>query len=60
MIRFHSHLRDGATKDQALRAAQLELLQAPLRVLTPSGDFEEVDSSAPYYWAAFQLYGDWM
>jgi len=46
MLRFYKELRDGKSKDLALRAAQTELLQKP-------------DSSHPYYWAAFSLIGDW-
>ena len=50
MVRFHRHLRAGLPKDQALRAAQMELLRGPV---------EGKDLSAPFYWAAFQIYGDW-
>ncbi len=45
MVRFHRHLRAGEPRDQALRAAQLELIRDPV--------------FAPFHWAAFQLYGDW-
>ncbi|MCH9650744.1 MAG: CHAT domain-containing protein [Deltaproteobacteria bacterium] len=48
MARFYHHLRAGRSKDEALRAAQLELIQGK------SG----VEFVAPYYWAAFQLSGD--
>jgi CHAT domain-containing protein/tetratricopeptide (TPR) repeat protein len=44
MKRFYRHLRDGATKDEALRAAQREMIQA---------------QAHPFHWAAFQLSGDW-
>jgi len=50
MARFATGLRDGLAKDEALRQAQLELLSGP-----GSGS----DHSHPFYWAAFQLYGDW-
>jgi CHAT domain-containing protein len=46
MKRFYRHLRAGKTKDEALRAAQVELIRTP-------------HFSHPYHWAAFQLAGDW-
>jgi CHAT domain-containing protein/tetratricopeptide (TPR) repeat protein len=46
MRRFYSHLKQGRTKDAALRAAQIEMLRRPA-------------SSHPYRWAAFELVGDW-
>lgn len=55
MVRFHRHLRAGLAKDEALRAAQLELLAAPID-MAGVGKF---DARAPRSWAAFQLYGDW-
>ena len=48
MIAFYRHLLRGSTKDEALRQAQLELLAGTAGV-----------SQAPYFWAAFQLSGDW-
>jgi CHAT domain-containing protein len=48
MQTFYFHLRQGESKDEALRAAQLELIRSQGRGL-----------SHPYYWAAFQLYGAW-
>ncbi|HEX9731651.1 MAG TPA: CHAT domain-containing protein [Thermoanaerobaculia bacterium] len=48
MVRFYRHLRAGKSKDEALRAAQIELIH---------GDDERL--RLPYYWAAFQIYGDW-
>src|SRR6185436_19141127 len=59
MVRFYKHLKDGMAKDEALRAAQMELIQGPVRVKNEKGEEEETDASAPYYWAAFQIYGDW-
>lgn len=47
MRRFYGYLFQGRTKDEALRAAQLDLLHL-------SGD----RLSHPYHWAAFQLVGD--
>ncbi len=58
MIRFYQHLRDGKPKDEALRAAQIELLRGPIEV-RKDGRTVERDASAPYYWAAFQIIGDW-
>ena len=58
MIRFYQHLRDGKPKDEALRAAQLELIHGPVEV-EKDGRTLEKDASAPYYWAAFQIIGDW-
>lgn len=59
MVRFYRHLKEGLAKDEALRTAQLDLLRSPLRLLNERGEVEAVDASAPYYWAAFQIYGDW-
>ncbi len=59
MVRFYRYLRAGRSKDEALRAAQLELIRAPIRVQDESGETQEIDASAPYYWAAFQIIGDW-
>jgi len=46
MKRFYGYLRQGKSKDEALRAAQVELIHLPA-------------FSHPYHWAAFQLVGDW-
>jgi CHAT domain-containing protein len=59
MVRFYRHLKDGKPKDEALRAAQMELLHEPVQVTNETGEVEMIDASAPYYWAAFQVYGDW-
>ncbi|MEP7010270.1 MAG: CHAT domain-containing tetratricopeptide repeat protein [Acidobacteriota bacterium] len=59
MIRFYRHLRAGKTKDEALRAAQRELIEAPIEIVDEKGEKHPFDASAPYYWAAFQVYGDW-
>lgn len=59
MARFHRHLAAGRPKDEALRAAQLELIREPLRIATAQGQEIEMDASAPFFWAAFQLFGDW-
>jgi CHAT domain-containing protein len=46
MKRFYVELKQGKSKDAALRAAQLELAHSQ-------------SSPAPYYWAGFSLNGDW-
>jgi CHAT domain-containing protein len=46
MTRFYRHLSAGQSKDEALRAAQLELLRGS-------------KFAHPFHWAAFQLFGDW-
>jgi CHAT domain-containing protein/Tfp pilus assembly protein PilF len=46
MKRFYGYLRQGRSKDEALRAAQADLIRSQ-------------GFSHPYYWAAFQLTGDW-
>jgi CHAT domain-containing protein/Tfp pilus assembly protein PilF len=48
MQRFYAHLARGVSKDRALALAQRELLR-----------LESGRWSHPYYWAAFQLAGDW-
>ncbi|MCP4662598.1 MAG: CHAT domain-containing protein [bacterium] len=53
MSRFYRHLLSGKTQDEALRAAQLELIRGEVK--TAMGDA----ASAPFYWAAFQVIGDW-
>ncbi|MCP3957494.1 MAG: CHAT domain-containing protein [bacterium] len=59
MIRFYRHLSSGLPKDEALRAAQLEFIQEPIEVTNGDGQKVQRDASAPYYWAAFQIFGDW-
>jgi CHAT domain-containing protein/Flp pilus assembly protein TadD len=48
MKRFYSYLRQGRTKDEALRAAQLDLIR-----------YGKEGLAHPYHWAGFSLYGDW-
>ncbi len=59
MVRFYRHLQAGASKDEALRAAQIELIREPIGLENEDGQIQELDLSAPYYWGAFQIYGDW-
>jgi CHAT domain-containing protein len=46
MKRFYGYLRQGRSKDEALRSAQAEMIHSQ-------------SFAHPYYWAAFQLTGDW-
>ncbi len=59
MLRFYKHLKSGQAKAEALRAAQLDLIRERIALREKDGGFRESDVSAPYYWAAFQLTGDW-
>jgi len=59
MRRFYGYLSSGLGKDEALRQAQLELIRGPIRVAASAGEEVEKDASAPFYWAAFELLGDW-
>jgi CHAT domain-containing protein/Tfp pilus assembly protein PilF len=47
MERFYHHLHDGKSKDEALRAAQVDMIR------------EKSGSAHPFHWAAFELFGDW-
>ncbi len=47
MKRFYGYLHGGKTKDEALRAAQIDQIRGR------SG------SRHPFHWAAFELFGDW-
>jgi CHAT domain-containing protein len=59
MVRFYRHLKEGLSKDEALRATQMEFIRGPIQVTNDKGERVDFDASAPYYWAAFQIYGDW-
>jgi CHAT domain-containing protein/Tfp pilus assembly protein PilF len=59
MKRFYSQVAAGRSKDEALRLAQLELIRKPLLLAGEAGTSKSFDASHPYYWAAFQLFGDW-
>lgn len=58
MRRFYAEKAGGMGKDEALRRAQLALLATPLEIEAPGGRLS-LDASHPFYWAGFQLYGDW-
>jgi CHAT domain-containing protein/Tfp pilus assembly protein PilF len=71
MKRFYGHLRSGKPKDEALRAAQIDLIRAR----RPQGGEDGAESprgvgrlakgpppgprASPFHWAAFVLNGDW-
>jgi len=59
MDRLYRQLHAGTATDEALRAAQLELLSAPLRLPSGDGETRELDAHHPFHWAAFQVIGDW-
>jgi CHAT domain-containing protein len=59
MTRFHRHYAAGLPKDEALRAAQIELIRGPIALDTSNGESLKMDASAPFFWAAFELFGDW-
>jgi CHAT domain-containing protein/Tfp pilus assembly protein PilF len=58
MHRFYSYLKSGRSKDAALRQAQVDLIREPIFIQNQNGR-TTVDASHPFYWAAFQLNGDW-
>jgi len=47
MVRFYGHLKEGRSKAEALRLAQLELIRLGGR------------AAHPFRWAAFSVFGDW-
>jgi CHAT domain-containing protein/Tfp pilus assembly protein PilF len=59
MTRFHRHRAAGLSTDEALRAAQIELIRGPVTLATSKGQGMKMDASAPFFWAAFQVFGDW-
>jgi CHAT domain-containing protein len=59
MKRFYSYVKAGRTKDAALRQAQLDLIRGSVVVQDEQASARRFDASHPFYWAAFQLYGDW-
>jgi len=52
MTSFYTGLRNGLTKDEALRAAQLSFIHR-------AGEAGHANVAHPFYWASFQLTGDW-
>ena len=62
MKRFHEGLKAGKTKAEALRDAQKGFIASGIqRPPAREGVIGQTnfDASHPYYWAAFELTGDW-
>jgi CHAT domain-containing protein len=61
MRSFYTNLKGGATKNEALRAAQLHLLRGNPPQKKGGKDAARIAGahSSPFHWAAFQLVGDW-
>ena len=57
MTRFYGYLKAGRSKDAALRQAQLDLIRGSVVIRDHTA--QTLDASHPFYWAAFQLSGDW-
>jgi CHAT domain-containing protein/Tfp pilus assembly protein PilF len=59
MERFYSYLIAGQTKDEALRRAQVDFIRAGSSPAAPGRSVIPAYASSPYFWAAFQLYGEY-
>ncbi len=59
MTRFYGYLKTGRSKDAALRQAQLDLIRGGAGHREPNAQAGKADAAHPFYWAAFQLNGDW-
>ena len=57
MTRFYTYLKSGRPKDDALRAAQIDLIRG--RAPAAGARSARGEWSRPYHWAAFFLNGDW-
>ncbi|MFV2073025.1 MAG: CHAT domain-containing protein [Thermoanaerobaculales bacterium] len=55
MVAFYARLRRGLTTIEALQRTQAELLTAPVEL---EGG-QTLDARHPFFWAAFQVMGDW-
>jgi CHAT domain-containing protein len=51
MKSYYAYLRAGRSKDEALRAAETDAIRAL--------EASQKGFAHPFYWAAFQLFGDW-
>jgi CHAT domain-containing protein/tetratricopeptide (TPR) repeat protein len=58
MKRFYGYLKAGRTKDEALRASQIDLIRGGASA-GPNAKDPAPSASHPFHWAAFQLIGDW-
>ncbi len=56
MRRFHANLRAGMAKEEALRHAQLDFIRGAAG--DPPAGAARAGLAHPFFWAAFQLYGD--
>jgi CHAT domain-containing protein/Tfp pilus assembly protein PilF len=58
MGRFYSYLKAGLSKDEALQKVQTDFIRASSHAPATGQRTVPPYASAPYFWAAFQLYGD--
>lgn len=58
MILFYQALASGLPKVEALKYAQSRLAGGKIEIEQPDGSVRLFDASSPYYWAGFQLYGE--
>jgi CHAT domain-containing protein len=56
MGRFYAAYKAGVPKDEALRGAQLAMLR---EARAEAEDGSSPSYAAPFYWAAFEIVGDW-
>jgi len=58
MKAFYSNLQAGKSKAEALKAAAIGFIRRPLQIEDPPGAFRTFDASHPFFWAAFELFGN--
>jgi CHAT domain-containing protein len=59
MIHFYERLSAGLNKDEALRAAQIASIRGGMSAGSRSGTPATSRATRAFFWAAFQVYGDW-
>jgi CHAT domain-containing protein/tetratricopeptide (TPR) repeat protein len=59
MARFYTHLKAGRSKDEALRAAQIDFIRRKSSSSGGQPGPRPGDWSHPYHWAGFSIVGDW-